>query len=182
MPEWAACEHIGLLIVGHSSLGTHRVSIGFLTRFHKRDNLRFVYSGLCGQAVFGEQFHVVHTGDPRKGTSNGPALDGQPPTFQIGVQPCPPAGHTGLRVNQSHRFTGAVCRPDHPYELVPDRCLPASNTCPDRRMGQFKPGVRGTLLRCRCFLCHFCRAFNYWASVRFWARFLLFYRVAAPQT
>ena len=27
-----------LLIFGHSSLGTHRVSIGFLTRFHKRDN------------------------------------------------------------------------------------------------------------------------------------------------
>ncbi len=32
-----------LLIFGHSSLGTHRVSIGFLTRFHK-GTMRFVSS------------------------------------------------------------------------------------------------------------------------------------------
>lgn len=34
-----------LLIFGHSSLGTHRVSIGFLTRFHK-GTIRFVDRGM----------------------------------------------------------------------------------------------------------------------------------------
>lgn len=65
-----------MLIFGHSSLGTHRVSIGFLTRFHKRDNW-FVTYLLCRrwQILLRKRLNVRQFSDPREGPANGAAFD-----------------------------------------------------------------------------------------------------------
>ena len=123
-------ERNKVVIVTHSSLGTHRVSIRFLTRFQ-------VWTVSCGGRGL-HRWHAGHEtafdggglGSALKGPSESAPLDRQCQALLVGVQPRTPSGHPASFIHYDNGRTAALG--DQPDKLGPGAMLPASDTGANR--------------------------------------------------
>lgn len=96
----SSAERNGLIIVAHSSLGAHRISMRVLTRFQGG---RWVGARVSALQVCPEvhcELRSIHR--RTEGPVEGSPLDGRFQTRRVGVQPSTPSGQSAPLIDHDH--------------------------------------------------------------------------------